>query len=187
MVFGVVGLRFNCFRILLMGSYIRCIVELENAKASFSMGFCERTTCTEDNSPCRATEAGLFSNLVYVYGHQIFRRSLRSKTVFFEVHLGRKFLEKKFDLNLRRNFRLEFAKELSTWICEGMIFSESWSCFVFGNVQLTPTCFQMWLVDSLKHLHQFFKRIPRSNSNFFTVNLPTERSFEQVVFFSALT
>ena len=93
MVFSVVGLRFNCFRILLMVSHINCLVEFENA-ISFSTGVCGRTTCTENNSPCCATEAGLFSNVVYVDGHQIFRRIRRSKTVFFEVILGRKFLEK---------------------------------------------------------------------------------------------
>ena len=87
---------------------------------------------------------------------------------------------------MRRNFRLEFAKEFSTWICEGMIFSESWSCFVFGYVQLALTCFPMWFVDSLKYLHKNFKRSPKSNSNFFTVNLPREQSFEKRIFFSAL-
>ena len=61
-----------------------------------------------------------------------------------------------------------------------MILSESWSCFVFGNVQLTLSCFQMWFVDSLKHLHKIFK--PKSNSNFFTVNLPRERSFQTRIF-----
>ena len=63
------------------------------------------------NSPFRATEAGLFSNVVYVYGHQIFRQLRRSKTVLFQIEFGKDFFNKKFNLNLRRTFRLEFAKE----------------------------------------------------------------------------
>ena len=89
--------------------------------------------------------------------------------------------------NFRKKVRFEFAKEFLTWICEGMIFSESWSRFVFGNVQLTPTCYQKWFVDSLKQLHQIFKRTPKINSNFFTVILPRERSFHKKIFFSELT
>ena len=54
----------------------------------------------------RATEAGLFPNVVYVYGRQIFRRNRRSKTVFFEVRMGRKIS--------RENVQFDFAKEFST-------------------------------------------------------------------------
>ena len=71
-------------------SYINCLVESENAKSSFSMGICERTTCTENNSPCRATEAGLFSNVAFVYGHQVFSQ-IRTNKTFFEMNLGKKF------------------------------------------------------------------------------------------------
>ena len=142
----------------------------KNAKTSFSKGICEKTTCTENSSPCFATEAGLFSNAVYVYGHQIFRRMRRSKTVFFKVNLGRKivvkisipFCERIFDLNVQRIDRFRQSK-----------------FFVFGKVQLTQTCFQMWFVDSLKHIHQIFKRIPKSNRNFFTANLPREIFFRK--------
>ena len=42
-------------------------------------------------------------------------------------------------------------------------------------------------MDSLKHLHKLFKRSPKNKSNFFTVNLPRERSFQKIFFFSALT
>ena len=99
LVFSVVRLRFNCFRILLMDSYIKCLAELEIAKSSFSTWICERITCIENNFSCRATEAFLFSNVIYIYGHEIFRRFRSNKTVFFEVNLGRNFLEKKlFDI-----------------------------------------------------------------------------------------
>ena len=69
----------------------------------------------------------------------------------------------------------------SIWICERMIFSES--CIVLGSVQLTLTCFQLRFVDSLKHLHRMSKRSRKSNSNFFAVNLPKERSFRKIFSF----
>ena len=87
-----------------MVSHINCLVEFENA-ISFSTGVCGRTTCTEKNSPCRATEAGLFSNVVYVDGHQIFRRIRRSKT-FFRSDFGEEVFGKKV--------HFEIAMEIST-------------------------------------------------------------------------
>ena len=70
-------------------SYITCLVELEYAKSSFSMWICGRTTCTENQFSCRAIEACMYSNVVYVHGHEIFCQVLRSKTVFSEVNSGR--------------------------------------------------------------------------------------------------
>ena len=87
------------------------------------MGICERTTCTENNSPCRATEAGFFSNVVCVSGHHFFHRIRRSKTVFFDVNSGRKFAEKRFNLNLRRIFRFEIAAQRSFEKVEVFLFS----------------------------------------------------------------
>ena len=71
-----------------------------------------------------------------------------------------------------------------TWICQQRIFSECH--FVLGLVQLTFTCFQMWLVDSLKDLHQLLSWSRKRNSNIFDVNLPEERSVEKIILFSAL-
>ena len=53
-------------------------------------------------------------------------------------------------------------------------------------MQLTVTCSQMWFVDSLKHLHQMFKRSRKSNSNLFSMNLPQEPSSQKIILFSAL-
>ena len=96
MVFSVVRLRFNCFPILLTGSHRlvhQIFVELEDAKSSFSMWICKRTTCTEKkNFSCRAIEVCLFSNVVY--GHEILTRTRRRKPAFFEVTLGWKHLVK---------------------------------------------------------------------------------------------
>ena len=72
-------------------SYITCLVELEDEKSSFLMWTCGRTACTENNFSCRAIEACMFSNVVYIHGHEIFIFCwvLRSRTVFSEVNLGR--------------------------------------------------------------------------------------------------
>ena len=47
------------------------------------------------------------------------------------------------------------------------------------------TCFQVWIVDSVKNWHQKFKRNRKTQSIFFAVNLPKERSFQKK-FLSAL-
>ena len=50
MVFNIVRLRFNCFRILLTGPHRlvhQIFIELEDAKSSFSMWICKRKTCRE--------------------------------------------------------------------------------------------------------------------------------------------
>ena len=44
----------------------------------------------------------------------------------------------------------------------------------------------MWFVDSLKDLHQMLKRSRKSNSNFFDVNLPKERSVQKIILFPVL-
>ena len=58
--------------------------------------------------------------------------------------------------------------------------------FVLSLVQLTLTCFWMRFVDSLKHLHQILKWSRKSNSSFFDVNLPMERSVQKLILFSVL-
>ena len=50
---------------------------------------CGRTTCSEKNFSCRAIEACMFSNVVYVHGHETFCRVVRSKTVFSEMNSER--------------------------------------------------------------------------------------------------
>ena len=92
-----------------------------------------------------------------------------------------------FDANLRKNnlcrkYLSIYCKKVLA--CFQTFFSES--CFLLGKVQLTLTCFQMWLVVSLKHLHEMLKRNRKSNSNFFDVNLPNRRSFRRIILFSAL-
>ena len=87
-------------------SYITCLVELEDAKSSFSMWICGRTTCTENNFSSRAIEACMFSNVVCIHGHEIFCRVLRSKTVFSRVNSGRNNLFRKKMFLIMLNERL---------------------------------------------------------------------------------
>ena len=197
MVFNIVKLRFNCFRVLLMGSHRlvhQFFVELEDAKSSFSMWICKRTACTEENFSCLAIKACLFSNVVY--GHDILTRTRGRKPAFFEVNLGWKHLVKKLYLTLldeqlnifnfgnsahsdllsKLRLILRIKISFSRWFCERLTFSES--CFVLRSVPLTNTCLQMWFLDSLKHLHQMFKGSRKIDSNFFVVKLPKEWSFQ---------
>ena len=44
----------------------------------------------------------------------------------------------------------------------------------------------MWFVDSLKDLHQMLKWSRKSNSYFFDVNLPKDRSVQKIILFSVL-
>ena len=44
----------------------------------------------------------------------------------------------------------------------------------------------MWFLDPLKDLHQMLKLSRKSNSNFFDVNLPKERSVQNIILFPVL-
>ena len=99
MLFSIVRLRFDCFWLLFMSSH-RLVnhkrsVELEDAKPSFLMWICGRTACSQNNFSCRAIEACMFSNVVYVHGHEIFVKFCGVKPSFPKwVREGTTFLEK---------------------------------------------------------------------------------------------
>ena len=107
MLFSIERLRFDCFWLLFMSSHRlvhHMLIELEDAKSSFSIWICGRTTCTENNFSCCAIDACMFSSVVYVHGHEIFCRVLRSKTVFSEANSGKSNL-----------FRKKILSDIAQW------------------------------------------------------------------------
>ena len=63
-----------------------------------------------NNFSCRAIEACMFPNVVYVHGLDIFCRDLRSKTVFSQVNSGRNSLFRKKLYLILLNERLNVFK-----------------------------------------------------------------------------